>query len=55
MSEIYIEKWLTFTLVDGKWDIQLWQHSAKPVSDEVYRLRINVPAELLGEVAPEVA
>jgi hypothetical protein len=44
MSEIYIEKWLTFTLVDGEWDIQLWADSAK-----VYRLRIKVPAELIGE------
>jgi hypothetical protein len=34
MSEIYIEKWLTFTLIDGRWDIQLWADSAK-----VYRLR----------------
>ena len=51
MSETYIEK---FTLIDGKRDIQLWGDSAKPVSAKVYRLRIKVPPELLGEVAAEV-
>jgi hypothetical protein len=49
MSEIIIEKWLTFTLIDGKWDIQFWADSAKLVSAKVYRLRIKVPDELLGE------
>ena len=44
MNEIYIEKWLTFTLIDGRWDIQLWAGSAKPVSAKVYRLHIKVPA-----------
>jgi len=44
MSETYVGKWLTFTLIDGKWDIQLWADSAK-----VYKLRITVPAELIGE------
>jgi len=24
--------WLTFTLIDGKWDIQLWADNAKLVS-----------------------
>jgi hypothetical protein len=24
MAEIYVEKWLTFTLIDGRWNIQLW-------------------------------
>ena len=38
IDEIYIEKWLTFTLVDGKWDIHLWAESAKPVSGKVYKL-----------------
>jgi hypothetical protein len=46
MYEIYIEKGLTFTLIDGRWDIQLWVDSAKPISAKVYRLRIKVPAEL---------
>ena len=54
MPDIYIEKWLTFTLVDGKWDIQLWTDAAKPVNAKVYRLRIKVLAELIGEVAAEV-
>jgi hypothetical protein len=40
MSEIYIEKWLTFTLIDGRWDIQLWADNSKPVRGKVYRLRI---------------
>ena len=38
MDQIIIEKWLTFTLVDGHWDIQLWADSAKPVSGKVYKL-----------------
>src|SRR5215467_11916346 len=38
MSETYVEKWL-----------QLWADSAKPVSARVYKLRITVPAELIGE------
>jgi hypothetical protein len=49
-----MKKWLAFTLVDGKWDIQLWANSAKPVSGKVYRLRVKVPAELIGEMAAEV-
>lgn len=32
MDGIVIEKWLTFTLIDGKWDIQFWADAAKPVS-----------------------
>ena len=49
-TDIYVEKWLTFTLIDGKWDIQLWTDSAKPVGTKVYKLHIKVPPELLGEV-----
>ena len=52
---IYIEKWLTYTLIDGNWDIQLWVDSAKPISAKVYRLRIKVPVELIGEVAATVS
>jgi hypothetical protein len=37
MDKIYIERWLTFTLVDGEWNIQLWADSAKPASAKVYR------------------
>ena len=55
MNEIIIERWLTFTLIDGRWDIQLWADSAKPVSAKVYRLRINVPAELMGEAEATVS
>jgi hypothetical protein len=54
MNDFYVEKWLAFTLIDGHWDIQLWADSAKPVSAKVYRLRIKVPPELIGEVAAEV-
>jgi hypothetical protein len=49
VSEIYVEKWLTFTLTDGQWDIQLWANGAKPVTGKVYRLRVPVPAELIGQ------
>jgi hypothetical protein len=52
MSETYIEK---FTLIDGKRDIQLWGDSAKPVSAKVYRLRIKVPAELVGEAEAKLS
>ena len=43
-----------FTLIDGNWDIQLWVDSAKPVNAKVYRLRIKVPAELVGETQATV-
>jgi hypothetical protein len=43
MTEIIIKKWLTFTLIDGRWDIQLWADSGKPVSGKVYRLCVKVP------------
>ena len=54
MEPIIIERWLTFTLIDGKWDIQLWADNAKPVNAKVYRFKVAVPAELIGEVAAEV-
>jgi hypothetical protein len=50
MSEIIIEKLLTFTLIDGNWDIQLWQHSAKPVSARFTGYASRCPMELIGEV-----
>ena len=53
--DAYAEHWVTFRLVDGRWQIAMWQDAAKPVSAKVYRLRIKVPAELLGEVAAEVS
>jgi hypothetical protein len=46
---LYVERWLTFTLADGRWDIQLWPDSAKPVSGKTYRLTVRVPDELIGE------
>ena len=54
MNDFYVEKWLTFTLIDGRWDIQLWANGAKPVSGKLYRLRVPVPAELIGEVVATV-
>ena len=45
------EKWLTFTLVDGKWDIQLCLDNAKPLTSKGYRLSVRVSDELIGEVA----
>jgi len=48
MNDFYFEKWLTFTLIDGQWDIQLWASGATPVSGKLYRLRVPVPAELIG-------
>jgi hypothetical protein len=50
MNEIYVEKWLTFTLIDGRRDIQLWTASAVPVNGKVYRLKVRVSDELNGEV-----
>jgi len=47
----YVDRWLTFTLTDGRWDIQLWSDSAKPVSGKVYRFKVQVPPELVREVA----
>ncbi len=44
MNEIYVEKWLTFTLIDGRRDIQLWTASAVPINGKVYRLKVRVPA-----------
>jgi hypothetical protein len=54
VTEIYVEKWLTFTLTDGQWDIQLWGNAATPVSGKLYRLKVRVPAELIGEVVATV-
>jgi len=51
LDEIIIEKWLTFTLIDARWNIQVWADSAKPVSGKVYRLRIKVRGERNSEVA----
>ena len=55
MTEIYAEHWITFHLVDGRWQIAMWTDSAKPVSAKVYRLRIKVPAELVGEAEAKLS
>lgn len=44
----WTKRWLTFTLADGRWDIQFWPDSAKPVSGKAYR-RLTVPDGLIGE------
>jgi hypothetical protein len=44
MDEIIIEKWLTFTLIDGRCDIQPWPASAKPVNGKAYRYELSVIA-----------
>jgi hypothetical protein len=48
MSEqIFIEKWARFLVIDDKWNIQIWPDQA-PAEYKLYRLRIPVPAELVG-------
>ena len=54
MATPIIKKWLTLTLVDGRWDIQLWADSAKPVNAKVYRLKVKGPDELVGEAQATV-
>lgn len=56
MDPIIIERWLTFTLShDGRWDIQLWSDAAKPVNAKLYRLKVAVPAELIGDAQAAVS
>jgi hypothetical protein len=50
MSEIYVEKWLTFTFFHGLWDIQVWTDSAKPVNA---KLRNKTVADLLASLTQE--
>jgi hypothetical protein len=45
-----VEKWLTFTLIDGRWDVQLWGKGYQPVDAKVYLVKIPVPPELVGPV-----
>ena len=54
MTEIYVERWLTFHLADGEWSIALWVDSARPISAKVYRLTLRVPTELIGEAQATV-
>jgi hypothetical protein len=45
-----VTKHITFTLEpSGEWNIQLWPPGCQPVAGKVYRLRIVVPAELVGQ------
>ena len=49
-ESIYAEHWITFHLdADGRWQIAIWTDAAMPISAKVYRLRVKVPAELVGE------
>lgn len=55
LEQIFIEKWARFLLVDGKWDVQTWPDQVT-AGCKLYRLRIPVPAELIGgQVVAEVA
>jgi hypothetical protein len=44
-----IERFITFTINDGEWDIQSWPAGHRPLTGKVYKLRIVVPAELIGQ------
>jgi hypothetical protein len=44
---IYVEKWATFTLKDGIWDVQLWANAHRPLVGKVFKVKIPVPAELI--------
>jgi hypothetical protein len=51
---IYIEKLVTFTYRDGKFDVAIFSGELAP-GMRCYKLRIPVPAELIGgEVMGEV-
>lgn len=53
-ESIFIEKWCRFLLINGKWDVQMWPEQVT-ASCKLYKLRIPVPAELVGgEVVAEV-
>jgi hypothetical protein len=50
----YIEKLVTFTYRDGKFDVAIFSGEFSP-GVKCYRLRIPVPAELIGsEIIAEV-
>lgn len=45
----YVERLATFTVKDGEFDIQLWAEGYRPLTGKVYRIKVPVPAELVGE------
>jgi hypothetical protein len=46
----YVEKIVTFTIgPDGRFDVQLWPSGYLPLTGKVYRIRVPVPQELIGE------
>jgi hypothetical protein len=45
---IYIEKLVTFTYRDGKFDVAIFSGELAP-GMKCYKLRIPVPAELVGQ------
>ena len=49
-----VEKFITFTLNDGRWDIQLWPSDNRPLTGKVYRLTVPVPDELIGAVQASI-
>lgn len=44
----FVERLATFTVKDGEFDIQLWADGYRPLTGKVYRIKVPVPAELLG-------
>jgi hypothetical protein len=36
---VYVEKWVTFTLRDGTWDLALWANGFRPLTGKVFKLQ----------------
>jgi hypothetical protein len=49
-TQPYVEKFVTFVLTYGQWDIQFWGNNMQAVSGKVFKIRIPVPPELVGPV-----
>ncbi len=53
-ESVVIERMITFYLVGTEWHFSTW-HDFVPVNTKVFKLKIEVPAELIGgEVIAEV-
>ena len=51
---ITVEKYVTFTLNGGEWDIQLWPTGYRPLTGKLYKITVPVPAELIGTVQASI-
>jgi hypothetical protein len=51
-QQTHVEKLITFVVIDGRFEIQLWP-SHTPIVGKLYRLKVAVPDELLGEATAE--